>query len=54
MKNKGFLETDNPIILVGEFWKPLLDVVATDNADSIRSVKQADGPRQAVEMIVDN
>jgi uncharacterized protein (TIGR00730 family) len=51
LKNKGFLKADRPIILVGEFWKPLVDLVATDDPDSNRHVKLADGPNQAVELI---
>jgi uncharacterized protein (TIGR00725 family) len=53
LKNKGFLAANKPIILVGEFWKPLLDLVATDDPDGGRYVKIADGPEQAVEMIID-
>jgi uncharacterized protein (TIGR00730 family) len=53
LKNKGFLKADRPIILVGEFWKPLVDLVVTDDPDSGRYVKLADGPKQAVEMIID-
>jgi len=51
LKNKGFLDGEKPIILLGEFWKPLVDVVASDDADSRRSVAQVDGPEQAVELI---
>jgi uncharacterized protein (TIGR00730 family) len=29
LKNKGFLKTDKPIILVGGFWKTLVDLVET-------------------------
>jgi len=46
LKNKGFLQVDKPIILVGEFWKPLVDLVATDDPDSSRYIHQADGPEQ--------
>jgi uncharacterized protein (TIGR00730 family) len=53
LKNKGFIEADKPIILVGKFWKLLLDLVATDDPDSSRYVKCADGPKQTVEMIID-
>jgi hypothetical protein len=54
LKNKGFLEADKPIILVGGFWKPLLDLVVTDDPDSSRYIRCADGPKQAVELIIDN
>ncbi len=51
LKNKGFLNADKPIILLGEFWKPLIELIATDDADSSSYVKLADKPKQAVEMI---
>ena len=53
LKNKGFLEADKPIILVGGFWRPLLDLIAADDPDSSRHIKQVDGPEQVVELIVD-
>ena len=53
LKNKGFLESDKPIILVGAFWKPLADLIATDDADSSRHIYQAEGPEQVVEFIID-
>jgi uncharacterized protein (TIGR00730 family) len=53
LKNKGFIKEDKPIILVGGFWKPLVDLIATDDPDSSRGIRQADGPEQVVELIVD-
>ena len=53
LKNKGFLEADKPIILVGGFWKPLVDLVASDDPDSSRHIKLADEPEQAVKLISD-
>lgn len=47
LKNKGFLEMKKPIILIGKFWKPLVDLVVTDDPDSSRYVKRAGGPEQA-------
>jgi hypothetical protein len=38
---------------LGGFWKPLIELIATDDADSSRYVKLADEPKQAVEMIID-
>jgi len=52
LKNKGFLEGEKPIILVGEFWKPLVEVVASDDADASRFVKQVDSPVEAIELIM--
>ncbi len=54
LKNKGFLEADKPIILVGGFWRPLLDLIAADDPNSSRHIKQVDGPEQVVELIVDS
>ena len=51
LKNKGFLKADRPIILVGSFWKSLVDVIATDDPDSSRYVKLAADPKRIVEMI---
>jgi len=53
LKNKGFLKTDKPIILLGGFWKPLVELVASDDPDSSRSVKPANGPEQAVRLIIE-
>jgi uncharacterized protein (TIGR00730 family) len=53
LKNKGFLNADKPIILLGEFFKPLVELIATEDADSSSYVKLADEPKQAVEMIED-
>jgi uncharacterized protein (TIGR00725 family) len=54
LKNKGFLETGKPIILVGSFWKPLVDLVAMDDPGSSQHLKLADSPEEAVELIVEN
>jgi uncharacterized protein (TIGR00730 family) len=51
LKNKGFLKPDKPIILVGGFFKPLVELIATDDADSSRYLELADEPKQAVETI---
>ena len=44
LKNKGFLKKSKLIILVGGFWKPLLDLIAREDKQSIRHVKLASGP----------
>lgn len=51
LKNKGFLQTNKPIILIGSFWKPLVELVAADDPDSRRYIQQADEPQQAVKLI---
>jgi len=51
LKNKGFIKADKPVILIGKFWRPLVDLIAADDPDSSRYIHQADGPRQVVESI---
>lgn len=51
LKNKGFLDANRPIILIGEFWRPLVDLVATDDPDSSRYVELTDDPKWVVQVI---
>jgi uncharacterized protein (TIGR00730 family) len=51
LKNKGFLQERKPIILVGEYWTPLVDLVAIDDPDSSRYVHQADNPEQVLKLV---
>jgi len=53
LKNKGFLAGGKPIILVGEFWKPLVDLVGSDDPKSIGSIYQADGPEQVRDILME-
>jgi uncharacterized protein (TIGR00730 family) len=50
-KNKGFFTTNKPIILVGEFWKSLVDLVATDDPNSSRHISQVEQPEQIIEFV---
>lgn len=51
LKNKSFMETDKPIILVGRFWKPLIDLIANMDPDSGKFIKLADGPENIKEFL---
>ncbi|MBW7988620.1 MAG: LOG family protein [Planctomycetes bacterium] len=51
LKNKGFLKTDKPIILLGGFWKPLVDSIAGEDPDSGRYIKLANEPQQVIKLI---
>jgi predicted Rossmann-fold nucleotide-binding protein len=53
LKNKGFLNQGKQIILVGEFWQPLVDLIAIDNPDSKSHIAIAEGSKQVIE-ILDN
>ncbi len=50
LKNKGFIKTDKPIILLGGFWQPLVDLIAGDDPDSSRYVKTASEPQQVLKL----
>ena len=54
LKNKGFLDGGKAIILLGEFWKPLVDIVASEDVKSSRAVMQVDGAQEAVRLIIDD
>jgi len=54
LKNKGFLEREKPIILIGGFWKPLVELLKTDDHDCSRYVLQVDEPNQIIEFLNDN
>lgn len=51
LKNKSFIKTDKPIIIMGSFWKPLIELLAIDDPDSSRHVNFAAEPKQAVELL---
>ena len=50
-KNKGFLPAGKPIIIVGEFWKPLIEVIAGTDPECAGCVETAEGAKQAVEIL---
>jgi uncharacterized protein (TIGR00730 family) len=51
LKNKGFLDRAKPVILVGDFWKPLVNLVATDDPKCMKYVTFAGEPGQVPEVI---
>ncbi len=51
LKHKKFLDPAKPIILLGDFWKPLADLVGRDDPHSVERIAFADSPTQAVELI---
>jgi uncharacterized protein (TIGR00730 family) len=52
LKNKGFLNGPKPIILISRFWKPLIELIATDDLDSRSFINQVDQPQQIREIIL--
>lgn len=51
LKNKGFMDGHKPIILVGDFWKALVDLMATDDAGSSGCVHQAAGAAEVRDIL---
>jgi uncharacterized protein (TIGR00730 family) len=51
LKNKRFLDRAKPIVLIGDFWKPLVDLVSLHDPDAVSYVALAAGPAQAVTLI---
>ena len=51
LKNKGFLEEDKPIILLGEFWKPLVDLIVSIEPDSNRYVHLSTEPDNVIDFL---
>ena len=53
LKNKGFIEKSKPIILVGKFWTPLLELIAVDEPASVNCLQQVDSAEQINKLIAD-
>lgn len=51
LKNKGFINKNKPIILVGRFWKPLIDLIAVEDSDSLKYIQLADEPGKVIEIL---
>jgi hypothetical protein len=51
LKHKKFLDRTRPIVLLGDFWKPLVELVRRDDPRSAESIVFADSPGEAVAVI---
>lgn len=51
LKNKKFLDRAKPIVLMGDFWKPLVALMGTDDPRAAKSVVMAETPAEAVNHI---
>ncbi len=52
LKNKRFLDQGKPIVLAGEFWRPLVDLVAGDDPSCMKAVAFAETADEVAESIV--
>lgn len=51
MKNKGFLNEDKPIILLGDYWQRLVETIAADDPESRRHLLFAREPKDVIEIL---
>jgi uncharacterized protein (TIGR00730 family) len=51
LKNKGFLEKKKPIILIGKFWNPLVELLAIDDPENSRLLTIVSEPKQVIQFI---
>lgn len=51
LKNKGFLDRGKPIVLAGEFWRPLVDLMACDDPACVKAVAVARTPDEVARLV---
>lgn len=51
LKNKKFFDQDKPIILVGDFWGPLVTLIGLDDPRGVGAVRQVAEPADAAKCI---
>lgn len=51
LKNKNFLNPDKPVIIIGGFWQPLLELIATEDPRAAKYISQAGSAAEAVRMM---
>jgi len=51
LKNKGLLSGDKPIILLGECWGQLVELIANEDPESRSHLLLADGPKEVVGLL---
>jgi uncharacterized protein (TIGR00730 family) len=52
LKNKHFPNADKPIIIMGRFWKPLIEIMASADPDCARQVEIADTTQDVVRLLM--
>ncbi len=52
LKNKCFAAADKPIIIVGDFWSDLIELMKQADPECVKCVAVAGGTHQAVEMLI--
>ena len=53
LTNKGFVNPPKPIILLTDFFRPLLDIIAADDKNSVKLITIARTPAQVIEILME-
>jgi uncharacterized protein (TIGR00730 family) len=53
LANKGFVNPPKPIILLTDFFRPLVDIIAADDKNSVEFITIAQTPAQAIEILTE-
>jgi len=53
LKNKGFLNPEKPVIIIGGFWRGLLKLVESDDSRASRYIRRTETPAEAVRILSD-
>jgi len=51
LKNKHFPNADKPIIIIGRFWKPLIELMASADPDCARQVEIAESSQDVLDVL---
>lgn len=54
LKNKGFINKNKPVILVGGFWQPLVDLMKAEEPECIQYIQVAEEPERVIEILKTN
>jgi len=54
LKNKGFFNREKLIILLGKYWKPVVDLMAGEDPESVECLIQVDGAEQIKDILRGN
>jgi uncharacterized protein (TIGR00730 family) len=49
--NKGFVKPAKPIILMQDFWRPLVELMAVDDPGCVNYIKIASGAKEAINIL---
>ena len=51
LKNKGFPGAGKPIIIVGAFWEPLIELMASADPGCVPCIRAVEGPDEVIEIL---